>query len=142
MITELRPAVLDELGLLTAIQWQVLEFENRSGVNCHITNLQHGVSFEPVISTAIFRILQEALDNVKRHSSATDAFISLQVADSTLVLEVSDNGVGIRPDKIKSPDSIGIISIRERVHSLGGKLEVRGEPGHGTTLIVSIPLSK
>ena len=142
MITELRPAVLDELGLLTAIQWQVLDFENRTGINCHITRLQHGISFDPVISTTAFRILQEALDNVKRHSAATDAFISLQIIDSSLVLEITDNGIGIGAEKIKSPASIGIISIRERVHSLGGNLEVRGETGRGTTLVVSIPLSR
>ncbi len=139
MITELRPAVLDELGLLTAIQWQVLEFENRTGINCQITKLQHGETFDPTVSTTVFRILQEALDNVQRHSSATEAFISLDVVDSCLLLQVTDNGIGIETDKLKSPASIGIIGMRERVLALGGKLVVRGEAGRGTTLTVSIP---
>lgn len=139
MITELRPAVLDELGLLTAIQWQVMEFENRTGINCHITRLQHGETFDPMVSTTAFRILQEALDNVMRHSAATEAYISLQVVGANLVLEVSDNGKGIEADKLKAPSSIGIIGMRERVLALGGKLDVRGEPGRGTTLTVSIP---
>ncbi len=139
MITELRPAVLDELGLLTAIKWQVLEFENRTGIKCHITELQQGEIFDPTVSTTTFRILQEALDNVKRHSAATDAFISLKVVGSNLFLEVMDNGKGIEADKLKAPTSIGIIGMRERVLALGGKLDVRGEPGIGTTLVVSIP---
>lgn len=139
MITELRPAVLDELGLLTAIQWQVLEFENKTGINCHITELQHDKIFDPAVSTTTFRILQEALDNVKRHSSATEAYISLRFADSNIVLEVTDNGIGIDADKVKAPTSIGIIGMRERVLALGGKLDVRGETGRGTTLTVSIP---
>jgi PAS domain S-box-containing protein len=139
MITGLRPAVLDELGLLTAIKWQVLDFENRTGIQCHITDLQQGEMFDPTVSTTTFRILQEALDNVKRHSAATEAFISLKVVGSNLVLEVIDNGKGIEADKLKAPTSIGIIGMRERVLALGGKLDVRGEPGKGTTLVVSIP---
>lgn len=141
MITELRPAVLDELGLLTAVQWQVMEFENRTGIECHITQLQHGETFDPAVSTTTFRILQEALDNVQQHSAATEASISLQVVGTNIVLEVSDNGKGIEEHKLKAPSSIGIIGMRERVLALGGKLDVRGEPGKGTTLAVSIPLS-
>jgi PAS domain S-box-containing protein len=139
MITELRPAVLDELGLLTAIKWQVLEFENRTGISCHITELQQGEIFDPTVSTTTFRILQEALDNVMRHSAATEVFISLKAAGSNLVLEVADNGKGIEADKLNAPTSIGIIGMRERVLALGGKLDVHGEPGRGTTLTVSIP---
>ncbi len=139
MITELRPPVLDELGLLTAIQWQVLEFENRTGIQCHIKKLQHGVTFDPAVSTAVFRILQQALDNVMRHSAATEVSISLQIVRPNTVLEVADNGKGIEADKLKDPSSTGLIGIRERVLSLGGKLEVHGQPGKGTTLTVSIP---
>lgn len=141
MITELRPAVLDELGLLTAIQWQVQEFENRTGITCHIKRLQHGITFDPAVSTAAFRILQEALDNVRRHSNATEVTISLEVVEPNTVLEVADNGKGIEADKLANLSSTGIIGMRERVLAFGGNLEVHGEPGKGTTLKVSIPYS-
>ncbi|MCL5021357.1 MAG: PAS domain S-box protein [Bacteroidetes bacterium] len=139
MITELRPAVLDELGLLSAIQWQAVEFENRTGISCHVKKLQHGVSFDPAVSTATFRILQEALDNIMRHSGATEVWISLQVIEPNTVLEISDNGKGIDTIKLKDPSSTGIIGMRERVLALGGKLEVHGNPGRGTIITVSVP---
>ncbi len=142
IITDLRPAVLDELGLLTAIQWQVLEFENRTGIHCTIKRLQHDITLDANASTMMFRILQETLNNVMRHSGATRVSISMQVVDSNIVLEISDNGRGIEPDKLKDPTSTGIIGMRERVLSLGGELKVRGESGKGTTLKALIPYSR
>ena len=142
IITDLRPAVLDELGLLTAIQWLVLEFENRTGIHCIIKRLQHDITLDSNASTTTFRILQEALNNVMRHSAATRVSISMQVVDQNIVLEIADNGKGIDPDKLKDPASTGIIGMRERVLSLGGEFKVRGETGKGTTLKALIPYSR
>ncbi len=139
IITELRPAVLDELGLLTAIQWQALEFENRTGIRCRITRLQHDVELKQSASTAVFRILQEALTNVAKHSEATSVTISLQVVDGNMVVEIADDGKGMAEDKKKDPTSTGILGIRERVIALNGEFKIKSVGGKGTTLTISIP---
>lgn len=138
MITELRPPVLDELGLLTAIQWQLFDFENRTGIKCHFGRVQQGLSFDSEVSTVMFRLLQESLENVMRHSRATEVFVTLSVVGTNLLLEVSDNGNEVMAN-MKDPASIAIIGMRERVTVLGGSLEVRSEKGKGTSLVVSIP---
>ena len=142
IIIELRPAVLDELGLPAAIQWQAVEFENRTGIHCHIKKLELDKVLDANIATATFRILQEALDNVEKHSAATRVTISFGMVEPNLVLEVLDNGKGIDPHKLEDPGSTGIIGIRERVIALGGQLEVHGQAGKGTRLSVSIPYPK
>ncbi len=139
IITELRPAVLDELGLSTAIQWQALEFENRTGVRCRIARLQHDLVFDQDVSTAIFRILQEALTNVAKHASATNVTISLRSEGGTVVMEIVDDGKGMAEDKQKDPTSTGILGIRERVLALNGQFDITSSQGQGTTLKISIP---
>ena len=139
IITELRPAVLDELGLLTAIQWLAQEFESRTGVRCKIARLQHNISIDKDKSTAIFRVLQEALTNVSKHSKANYVTISLYIQDNFLKLEISDNGQGLQEDKLKDPTSSGILGIRERIIALGGEFDIKSEKGNGTELIISIP---
>ncbi len=139
LITELRPAVLDELGLQTAIQWQALEFENRTGIKCEFRKMGREAPLDTNISTSIFRVLQEALSNVARHSNASAVRISLRFVDDNVILEVHDNGKGMQEGKQKDPASTGILSIRERVLVLGGEFEILGKRGEGTTLKVSIP---
>lgn len=99
IITELRPAVLDELGLLTAIQWQALEFENRTGIRCRIARLQHDINLDQNSSTSIFRILQEGLTNAAKHASPASVTITLQVIGENLVLELADDGGGMEEGK-------------------------------------------
>ena len=139
MITELRPPVLDELGLLTAIQWQLFEFENRTGIKCHFGRIQQGFSFDPEVSTVTFRLLQEALENVKKHSSATEVLVNLNIVGPNLLLEVSDNGREADSALPKDRSSIGIIGMRERVMVLGGSLDIRSDGDKGTLLVMSIP---
>ena len=139
IITELRPAVLDELGLLTAIQWQALEFENRTGIRCRITRLQHEIDLDQSASTAVFRILQEALTNVARHAEASNVTISLQLVGENMVMEISDDGKGMEEQKKKDPTSTGILGIRERVIALNGDFEIKSGGGKGTTLTIAIP---
>lgn len=142
IITELRPAVLDELGLLTAIQWQALEFESRTGIRCRITRLQRDIELDKNASTATFRIFQEALTNVAKHASARNVTVSLQVVGDELVLEISDDGKGMDEDKMRDPTSTGILGIRERVLALRGHFNIVSQPGEGTKLTVSIPYGK
>ncbi len=142
IITELRPAVLDELGLSTAIQWQAQEFENRTGIRCKIIRLQRDIVFDQITSTAIFRILQEALTNVARHANANNVTISLQIIDKNIVLEISDNGKGMEVGKFQDPTSTGILGIRERVLALSGRIEIKSEKGKGTKLKLNIPFNK
>ncbi len=139
IITQLRPTVLDELGLLTAIQWQAQEFENRTHIRCRITKLQHNINPDQNVSTAIFRIYQEALTNVARHASATVVNLSLQKIKNDIVMEISDNGKGIDNTKLKDPTSTGIMGIRERITALGGRFEIISEINKGTKLIIYIP---
>ncbi len=141
IITELRPAVLDELGLPTAILWQAQEFEDRTGIHCKIDELQHAVALTERQSTAIFRIFQETLANVARHSKATNVSVSAVVADDFYVLRVADDGIGIDLKNISTNGSYGLLDIRERIAALGGEFEIQSEPGKGTTLIIKIPYS-
>jgi PAS domain S-box-containing protein len=140
--TELRPTILDHFGLSAAIEWQLEEFEN-------LTGIKGGVFFEPReiildqdLSTAVFRIFQESLTNVTRHANATDVKVSLKLKDGNIVLEVKDNGTGITKKQFSDPKSFGIMGIKERVNFFGGNVKITGIKDKGTTLIVSIPLRK
>jgi two-component system sensor histidine kinase UhpB len=139
IISELRPAVLDELGLYTAIQWQAQEFENRTGIRSKIIKLQHDLKLDNDTSTAIFRILQEGLTNIAKHSGASSAVISLKVKKDNLILEITDNGTGIDENKQRAPTSTGLIGIRERVMALNGNFEIHSNKDEGTQLRVAIP---
>ncbi len=137
---QLRPGVLDDLGLAAAIEWQVEEFEERTGIACDLELASEGEALSAEQATAIFRILQEALTNVARHSRATRLRVATEESSDHFVLEVADNGIGIDPQALASSKSYGIIGIRERVHPWDGKVSIRGTPGQGTTLRVEIPL--
>jgi signal transduction histidine kinase len=138
--TELRPAVLDSLGLSAAVEWQMKDFAARSGIQCQ-TSLPDGpldLGREP--STALFRILQESLTNVARHAAATAVETSLQWQPGQIVLRVKDNGRGIPTAKLQDPHSVGLAGMRERALLLGGRCEISGRPGEGTTIEVRLPL--
>jgi PAS domain S-box-containing protein len=138
--TELRPGILDELGLEAAIEWYVREFEQRTGIACRFRSELEEARIDPGRSTAVFRILQEALTNVARHSAATRAEIDLFSDGGELRLEIRDNGRGIAEDRIESSGSLGLVGMRERARSLGGDLKIRDGSGRGTTVTLTIPL--
>jgi PAS domain S-box-containing protein len=137
--TELRPGVLDELGLEAAIEWYLKEFEQRTGIVCRFRSELGGSPIDHGRSTAVFRILQEALTNVARHSVATWVKIHLS-SDGKLRLEIRDNGRGIPEDRIESSASLGLVGMRERARALGGSVEIRGATGRGTSVTLTIPL--
>jgi signal transduction histidine kinase len=138
--TQLRPPILDDLGLEAAVEWQVQEFGRQSGINCQL-DLHIGDVFvreEP--ATATFRILQEALVNVMRHAVADNVDVEIRLAGDTLLLVVSDNGCGIRDVALSSPRSIGLIGMRERAGALGGKVDICRLTTGGTRVTLELPL--
>jgi PAS domain S-box-containing protein len=136
--TELRPAVLD-LGLAAALEWQAQEFQARSGIQCKVRLLTKEV-FAPDVSTALFRILQEALTNVARHAKATRVEVVKQKLRDRLVLRIRDNGRGFDPADPSSSKSLGLLGMRERAAILGGQVNISSAPGKGTSVTAWIPL--
>ncbi|MGZ5885094.1 MAG: ATP-binding protein [Burkholderiaceae bacterium] len=143
IINNLRPSTLD-IGLQAAIEWQVKEFERRSGISCKLTVNQKNIdlSLDDQIATGIFRIVQESLTNVSRHANASQVNIKLQRDKESLFLQVIDNGVGIPQGCRRKANSFGLIGMQERISQMGGELTVANiEEGAGTALTVSIPLA-
>jgi PAS domain S-box-containing protein len=138
--TELRPGILDKLGLAAAVEWQCQEFENRTGIRCtcHVPNRQIEVSDDR--ATALFRILQEALSNVTRHSKATAVNVELRRGKSDLMLTIADNGSGITDEEISDPTSLGLLGMRERAEFLGGHFNIKQNPTAGSTAVATVPL--
>ncbi len=137
--TELRPGVLDELGLVGAMELQAQEFQKRSGIECQTTLDADDERLDRNIATALFRIFQEALTNIARHAHATRVDIDLAEERGHLVLKVQDNGCGIDESQISSSKSIGLIGMRERAEVFGGKVEISGAPGKGTRITARLP---
>jgi signal transduction histidine kinase len=140
--TELRPGLLDDLGLIAAIEWHAEEFQNWTGIKCKVTSDCANAILGQDLSTTIFRVFQETLLNVARHANATEVKVSLRKEDGRLALEISDNGIGITKEEIADPKSFGLIGIRERILSWEGKVDIRGTPNNGTTVTASIPLDR
>lgn len=141
--SDLRPGVLDDIGLVAALEWQGQEFERRTGLMCVVqSNVGDDVEFDRALSTALFRAFQEALTNVARHSEATHVDVSLDRDADWLTLLVTDDGVGIGPEAIASTESLGLLGIRERARRLGGSATVSRSPSGGTVVSVRVPLSR
>ena len=137
--TDLRPGVLDDLGLAAAVEWQAREFESRTGIPCALhASLGEG-AIDPMASTALFRILQESLTNVTRHSRATHVTVRLERRGGDLILEVRDDGIGIAETEALNVRSIGLAGMRERAQLVGGGVSIAGSRGDGTTIKVQIP---
>ena len=136
---ELRPAMLDSLGLVSAIEWQVQDFQKRTGIQCEFKSDTGLVSLDQELSTAVFRIFQETLTNVVRHANATRVSIRLNEDPNSVTLEVKDNGRGITEEEISHPQSLGLLGIKERALLFGGKVNITGLQGKGTTITVHIP---
>jgi signal transduction histidine kinase len=137
--SELRPKLLDDLGLSAAIEWQAREFEQRSGVDCDVRSEPDDIVLDPARSTALFRVFQETLTNVARHAGARRIDVLLRKDAGVVELVVVDDGVGITPEQASNGQSLGIVGMRERAYSLGGTFEIGGQPGPGTTVRVTIP---
>ncbi|WP_235953203.1 ATP-binding response regulator [Noviherbaspirillum galbum] len=139
IINNLRPTVLD-LGLNAAIEWQVKEFQRRTGITCDLVMSDEEIVVDDNRATALFRILQESLNNVFRHARATKTTIEVVRTESELHMRVADNGVGIYPNCRRKSNSFGLVGIKERVATLGGELDIETEQEKGTSVNVRIPL--
>lgn len=140
--SELRPALLDELGLVPAIEWHAEEYEKRTGICCEVDAAAGKIILDKDLSTAVFRVFQEALTNVARHANATKVNITLKESKGKLFLKVTDNGRGITKKEISSPKAFGLTGIKERFYPWGGEVRIAGVRGKGTEITVCIPFDK
>jgi signal transduction histidine kinase len=137
--TELRPGILDDIGLVAAVEWAAEEFQARTGTKCEVSLPGMDIALDPEPATALFRILQETLTNVARHTNATRVDVRLAQEDENLMLEIHDNGQGIGEEQLSAGQSLGLLGMRERALLLGGELTISGDPTKGTTVKVRIP---
>jgi signal transduction histidine kinase len=140
--TGLRPEMLDDMGLIAAVAWQAKEFQKRTGIRCRAKLPPESAKLDHDVSTTVFRIFQEILTNVARHSRATRVDIDLAIGEERLELDVTDNGVGIQASEVGGRKSLGLLGMQERALLFGGEVAVSGKAGEGTRVSVSIPLGK
>lgn len=138
--SDLRPGVLDDIGLAAAIEWAAKNFQKRTGIGCAVTVDPENMIVDRMRSTALFRICQESLTNIMRHAQASRVSITLSEKGEAILLSVSDNGKGINADELSSPHAFGLIGMRERVQFLHGTITIRGVPNNGTTVTVTLPV--
>jgi signal transduction histidine kinase len=137
--TELRPTVLDNLGLVAAIEWQAKEFQERTGIKCEVSFNPENIIMDRDERTAVFRIFQEAMTNIARHAEASAVTIDLEETSDRVILTVKDNGKGITEEQILDPRAFGIIGMKERAYFLGGEVKISGIVNKGTAVILNIP---
>jgi signal transduction histidine kinase len=140
IITDLRPSILDHLGLFPAIEWLVENFRKRTGIHCLLTLPDIDITIENTLRTAIFRIVQETLTNIIAHAKASDVMITTELNGNDLLLTINDNGVGMTPLQQQNPSGYGIQGMRERALYFGGELNVTSSPETGTTVVLHIPI--
>jgi PAS domain S-box-containing protein len=138
--TELRPTLLDHLGISAAIEWQAEEFRKRTGLKCEL-NL-YSTSANKQVSTVLFRVFQEAFTNITRHAEATKVRVLLRKDEGNIILKITDDGKGVTREQLRKPQSFGLLGMRERVHSIGGTFNIRGLRGGGTSVKVTVPSGK
>lgn len=139
--SELRPLLLDDLGLAAAIEWQAGVFQERTGIRCEVNLPSKEIVLDKAVSDSLFRVYQEAMVNIARHAGATDVRIELRVEPDKLLMEITDNGRGIDEADADSSTAFGLMGMRERIGLLDGDVTIGGREGSGTVVLVSIPLN-
>ncbi|MGK5034614.1 sensor histidine kinase [Janthinobacterium sp. LB3P118] len=139
IINDLRPTVLD-LGVNAAVEWQVAQFRQRTGIACEVSESHHDIYLSDQCATALFRILQESLSNISQHANASRVRVKLEKCRDTVSMSVSDNGVGAAIDGRNKLGSFGLVGIEERIKLLGGTFYIESSPGAGMSVHVSVPL--
>ena len=139
--TELRPSILDDLGLAATIEWRARQFQAQTGIAIQCDHLFDSAELTREQSTAIFRIVQEALTNILRHARATHVEIAMEKRDGALVLKIQDNGRGIAEEDKSHLLQLGLLGMRERAMSIGGEFNIKGVQGRGTVVSVRVPMS-
>ncbi|MBS1744057.1 MAG: PAS domain S-box protein [Bacteroidetes bacterium] len=139
--TQLRPSILDDLGLVSAMEWQSEEFEKRFKIKTSFNANVMVVQVESEIATGLFRIFQESLTNVLRHSKATEVNATLNLQDGLLILRIADNGIGFNAVENESKKTLGLLGMKERTLIMGGTYDISSKPGSGTTVTISVPVN-
>jgi signal transduction histidine kinase len=139
IMSELRPELLDQLGIVPTLEWEVERFQQKSGISCTFNSEVGEIALGAKQSINLYRIFQEAVTNVARHAKATSVKVALRKEHGDLVLEIEDNGIGISANAHQITHSFGLMGMRERAILLGGTVEFSGVEGKGTTILVRIP---
>ncbi len=139
---DLRPLILDDLGLVPAVEWLVQDFSHRTGIPCELVVDESEFELTGAHATAVFRILQESLTNITKHARASHVDVTLERENGSLAIRVRDDGVGFSTQATRPPQSFGLAGLRERSQLLGGESRVISAPGQGTTVEVRLPLAQ
>ncbi len=140
--SDLRPGLLDDLGLKAAMEWYTEEFIERTGILCKLNISFESLTADKDLETSVFRIFQETLTNVARHARATKVIADFKINNNIVSMTIKDNGIGISKEKINDPQSLGLVGLRERVFPWGGELIITGEKNKGTCVSANIPLKR
>jgi signal transduction histidine kinase len=140
LATQLRPSILDDLGLIAAMEWQSEEFQKRSEIKTIFKSNTYDIDISPELATGFFRIFQESLTNVLRHSKATKVEAMLNLKDGLLILNITDNGIGFKAKEIESKKTLGLLGMKERTLIMGGSYEITSKQGKGTTVVIIVPI--
>ena len=136
----LRPKILDTVGLAAAVEWHTREFTKRTSIEVKLNQTDELPPMDDAVATGIYRIIQEALTNVARHSEATRAEVALRMNNGELQVNITDNGKGIDQAMIAHPESLGILSMQERARMLGGNMVITSSPGKGTCIVLTVQI--
>jgi len=139
ILNELRPGILDDHGLLEALQWHGQQFTANTGIPVEFTTAETEVKFSEPIAICIFRVYQESLTNITRYAGANKVLTSLSINDDNIIVTIEDDGKGFDITSVKNKKSFGILGMKERIRSLDGKFELVSSPGKGTKIIITIP---
>ena len=139
---DLRPLMLDDLGLAAAVEWLIEGFRERNAIECELVAESDDLDFKEPLASCVFRILQESLTNVARHSGASSVQVALARSNGEIALTVKDDGRGFSPDAPRKPDSYGLVGLRERAYLVGGKVKIDSAPGKGVRIDIRIPLEQ
>jgi signal transduction histidine kinase len=136
----LRPKILDTVGLAAAVEWHIREFTKRTSIEVRLQQTGTLPTMDDAVATGIYRIIQEALTNIARHSEATQAEVALRLNNGELYVEITDNGKGIDQAMLVHPESLGIMSMQERARMIGGTVHFTSNPGKGTSVVLTAPV--
>jgi signal transduction histidine kinase len=138
--SELRPAIIDDLGLLAALEWKCHDFEEKTGITCHYVSQVKERKFQGDFGINFYRILQETLTNVARHAEAKSVQVAVHENDHEIVMEVKDDGKGIPAERVNNGKTLGILGMKERAKLLGGELTITSAENKGTTTKLTLPI--
>lgn len=141
LITELRPEVLDTLGLIPALEWQIEEFHKRTNLAYEFSTAVEELHLVKEHAIAVFRIFQESLTNVARHAQARKVRTKIEKYDGALWVEITDDGKGITAEDLNAHGKFGLLGMRERALVFGGEVTITGAPGRGTTVKIKVPIA-